>query len=219
MMGYFDHVAAHGFIDPDVEEEFPGLRLDWMALDAQIRESPAELKRRLRDLASRYRGASVVAMRTQPIPHAYRSFFRQVGLDPDVTRIPSERAAVARLVQGTFRSENLIDDALLVGLIETGVPIWALDADLVADDGLGIRLTVDGDRLGTTEYGSHLPAGTLAVVDARCVHALLFGEIAPGHGISHRTTRVVLFSVGVEGVPVIHVEEALWMCTEVLRSG
>ena len=48
-------------------------------------------------------------MRTQPIPHAYRAFFRQIGLDPDIDRIPSEEAAVARLLHGGFRSEDLID--------------------------------------------------------------------------------------------------------------
>ena len=35
-------------------------------------------------------------MRTKPIPQAYRAFFRQIGLDPDVDRIPSEEAARRR---------------------------------------------------------------------------------------------------------------------------
>ena len=52
------------------------------------------------------------------------------------------------------------------------------------------------------------------VADAQRVHAMLFGEIAAGHGVGSRTRRVVLFSVGVEGVPAIHVEEALWVCVE-----
>jgi DNA/RNA-binding domain of Phe-tRNA-synthetase-like protein len=210
--------ATPGFVEPQLRAEFPGLRLDWVSVQARRRESPREVKQRLKFLSSRYRGASVVAMRTQPIPHAYRAFFRHIGLDPDATRIPSERAAVARLVQGNFRSSNLVEDALLIALIETGVPVWALDADVVDAGGLGIRTTLAGDRLGTTDYGSHLPAGTLAVADARCVHALLFGDIAPGHGVSPRTTRIVLFSVGVDGVPAIHLEEALWVCVEALNS-
>ena len=68
-------------------------------------------------LSNRLGGASVVAMRTQPIPHAYRAFFRHIGLDPDASRIPSEEAAVARLLQGGFRSNDLISDALLVALL------------------------------------------------------------------------------------------------------
>ena len=84
-------------------------------------------------------------MRTKPIPQAYRIFFRQIGLDPDVTRIPSEEAAVARLLHGEFRSAGLIPDACLVALIETGVPVWALDADVVDEGGLGIRTATADD--------------------------------------------------------------------------
>jgi DNA/RNA-binding domain of Phe-tRNA-synthetase-like protein len=211
--------AAAGFLEPRVEAEFPGLRLGWLIAPARREHSPPEVKSRLRALSNRYRGASVVAMRTQPIPHAYRSFFRQIGLDPDVTRIPSEEAAVARLLQGGFTSSDLLEDALLIGLVETGVPVWALDAERVDAGGLGIRTSVDGDRLGTSEYGSFLRPGTLAVADTRCIHAVLFGEIAPGHEVTGHTRRAVLFSVGVPGVPAIHIEEALWVCIEVLGGG
>jgi DNA/RNA-binding domain of Phe-tRNA-synthetase-like protein len=208
-----------GFIEPHLGIEFPGLRLDWVSSAARRCASPPAVRRRLRSLSNRYRGANVVAMRTQPIPHAYRAFFRQIGLDPDTTRIPSEEVAVARLLQGEFRSTDLVDDALLIALIETGVPVWALDEKAVDAGGLGIRTAVDGDRLGVSEYGSFLRPGTLAVADSRCVHAVLFGEIAPGHEVSSRSSRIVLFAVGVPGVPVIHVEEALWICSEVFGTG
>src|SRR5436305_12380532 len=135
--------AAAGFIAPELAAEFPGLRLDWVTVPVRVRPSPRELKARLRELSSRWRGMSVVAMRTQPIPHAYRTFFRQIGLDPDVDRIPSEEATVARLLYGGFRSSNLVDDALLIALIETGVPVWAVDAELVDAGGLGIRTSLD----------------------------------------------------------------------------
>jgi DNA/RNA-binding domain of Phe-tRNA-synthetase-like protein len=211
--------AAAGFIEPELCSEFPGLRLDWVSAAARRCASPPAVKRRLRSLSNRYRGADVVAMRTQPIPHAYRSLFRQIGLDPDTTRIPSEEVAVARLLQGEFRSSDLVDDALLIALIETGVPVWALNAEMVDAGGLGIRTAIDGDRLGVTEYGSFLSPGTLAVADARCVHAVLFGEIAHGHEVSSHSRRIVLFAIGVRGVPAIHVEEALWVCSEVFGAG
>lgn len=207
-----------GFIEPVLRAEFPGLRLEWLSLTARRGPSPRSLTQRLMDLSSRYRGASVIAMRTHPIPHAYRAFFRQIGLDPDVTRIPSEEVAVARLLHGQFRSENLIDDALLLALIETGVPVWALDAELVDPGGLGIRVTVAGERLGTSEHASFLSPGRLVVVDPRSVHALLFDDVAPGHQVTTRTTRVVLFAIGVAGVPAIHLEEALWVCVEALQA-
>ncbi len=219
MSGEVELGSVRGFVEPGIQAEFPGLRLDWMTVQASARASPRELKERLRQLSSRYRGGNVIAMRTWPIPHAYRAFFRQIGLDPDVTRIPSEQAAVDRLLHGQFRPRNLVDDALLIAVVETGIPVWALNAELLAPGGLGIRATVGGDRLGCTESGHYLPPGRLAVADRRNVHALLFGEPAPGHGVDRRCTEIVLFSVAVDGVPAIHVEEALWVCVDALRCG
>jgi DNA/RNA-binding domain of Phe-tRNA-synthetase-like protein len=167
-------------------------------------------------LSNRFHGASVVAMRTQPLPHAYRAFFRHIGLDPDASRIPSEDAAVARLMHGGFRSTDIVADALLIGLIETGVPVWALDADTVDAGGLGIRTTGEREPFGAEGYP--LPAGRLVVADTRRIHGLLFGAIAPGHEVSSRTRRVTLFSVAVDGVPAIHVEEALWLTVDVLTT-
>lgn len=213
-------VSAAGFIAPELAAEFPGLRLDWVTVPVRMRHSPREIKTRLKHLSSRWRGTSVVAMRTQPIPHAYRTFFRQIGLDPDIERIPSEMAGLHRLLHGHFQSRNLIDDARLIALVETGVPVWAIDADLVDPAGLGIRQTVEGDRLGSGDHAHVLPPGRLAVADPRCIHALLFdANVAPGHGAGPRTERVALFTVGVEGVPAIHIEEALWVCVEALNAG
>jgi DNA/RNA-binding domain of Phe-tRNA-synthetase-like protein len=210
--------AAPGFVDEDLSAELPGLRLDWMTMPRGPRASPPALVKQLQDLSNRYRGASVIAMRTQPVPHAYRSFFRQIGLDPDVDRIPSEQAAVGRLLHGGFQSRGALDDALLVALIETGVPVWALDADLIGPGGLGIRASVPGDRLGRGEEALTLPPGRLVVADADCVHAMLFGDLVAGHGVGPRTARIAVFSVGVQGVPAIHVEEALWVCAEAMRG-
>ena len=154
-------------------------------------------------------------MRTQPIPHAYRVFFRQIGLDPDVTRVPSEDAAVARLLHGRFVSHDGIRDALLLALLETGVPVWALDAERVDAGGLGIRTTGPGDMLGPE---MPIPAGRLVVADAARIHAVLFGDVARAHQPGPRTDRIALYAVGVEGVPLLHLEEALWVCLEALEG-
>jgi DNA/RNA-binding domain of Phe-tRNA-synthetase-like protein len=216
MSGDLELVAAPGFIEPRLKSEFPGLALAWMTVEVRERASPRWVRQRLRALSDRVHGASVVAMRTQPIPHAYRAFFRQIGLDPDATRIPSEEAAVARLLHGGFRSTDLLADSLLIALVETGVPVWALNGDLVEAGGLGIRITTLGERFG--KLRTAMPEGRLAVADARQVHALLFGPIAPGHAADARTPVVSLFAVGVDGVPAIHIEEALWTCGEVLSG-
>jgi DNA/RNA-binding domain of Phe-tRNA-synthetase-like protein len=208
--------AAEGFVDPSLRAEFPGLRLRWITVEARPGPSTHELKQRLRQLSNRFRGDSVVAMRTHPIPQAYRVFFRQIGLDPDVTRVPSEEAAVSRLLHGHLQSRDAIADALLIALVETGVPVWALDADLVDVAGLGIRPALAGERLGTGEDAPALAAGQLVVADPRCVHGVLFGELTAGHTPRSQTSRVALFAVGVDGVPSIHLEEALWTASEAL---
>jgi DNA/RNA-binding domain of Phe-tRNA-synthetase-like protein len=210
--------TLEGFIAPELAREFPGLRLVWMQLTAGRGPTRPELRQRLQALSNRFRGASIVALRTQPVPHAYRAFFRQSGLDPDTDRIPVERAALARLMHGQFPSEGLVEDALLIALVETGVPVWAIDAECVAPGGLGIRLSIAGERLGEGELAEHLPPGRLVVADSRGVHALLFGSPARGHEVSARTHRVILFSVGVGGVPAIHIEEALWLAADSLGA-
>jgi DNA/RNA-binding domain of Phe-tRNA-synthetase-like protein len=207
---------ADGFVEAAVAAEFPGLRLQWATADGRRRPSPPSVLRSLQHVANRYRGASVVAMRTKPVPQAYRAFFRQIGLDPDVQRIPSEQAALARLVQGGFRSVDLIADACLIALVETGVPITALDADRVDAGGLGIRLAVAGDIEPVAPDAGRLEPGTLAVADRAAVHAPLFGEPLTGHGPGRSTQRVTLYTVGVDGVPAIHLEEALWIVLELL---
>jgi DNA/RNA-binding domain of Phe-tRNA-synthetase-like protein len=210
--------VASGVVAPELSAEFPGLRLRWTALDARMRGSSPDLRRRLRALSDRYLGAAVVAMRTQPIPHAYRAFFRQVGVDPDAARIPSEEAAVRRLLHGRFQSRDTVRDALLIALIETGVPVWALDAGAVDANSLGIRVATGDDRLGRSPDGTPVPAGQLVVADRESVHATLFSEPAPEHTPGPRTHRVVLFAVAVDGVPAIHVEEALWVSTDAIEA-
>jgi DNA/RNA-binding domain of Phe-tRNA-synthetase-like protein len=210
--------AAEGFVEPAVAEELPGLRLAWITLEARDGPSPPELIGRLRNLSNRYRGAAVIAMRTKPIPSAYRALFRQLGLDPDRTRIPSEEAAVGRLFHGAFRSQGRLADALLVALVETGVPVWALDADRVAAGGLGIRSARTGERLGDGESARPLPPGTLVVADDATIHAILFGERSVVAAPRAATRRILLYSIAVAGVPAIHVEEAFWLVAEALGA-
>jgi DNA/RNA-binding domain of Phe-tRNA-synthetase-like protein len=206
--------AASGWIAPEVAAEFPGLRLDWLTVPGRRRSSPPAVVVRLRQIASRYRGASVVTLRTRAIPHAYRAFYRQIGLDPDIERIPAERAAVQRLLQGGFPSVDLIADACLIALLETAVPVWALDADAVEPPGLGIRPTTREDPPPAGD--PYLAPGSLAVADGRRVHGTLFADPVPPGAVGARTSRVTLFSVAVDGVPAIHIEEALWISADLI---
>jgi DNA/RNA-binding domain of Phe-tRNA-synthetase-like protein len=168
-------------------------------------------------LADRWSGARAVTMRREPVPAAYRAFSRHVGLDPDVDRTPVEAVVVERLMHGGLRPRGRVEDALLVGALETGVPLWALDADRVHGP-LGIRPAAAGERLGEGDLASDVAAGRLVVADARGPVAVLLGGVADGRGPGPRTRRLRVFAVHVAGVPQVHVEEALWACTEALAA-
>lgn len=205
-----------GWVDADLADEFPELRLRWIAHEGGSGRTPAEIKERLRGLSDRYTGAKAVHLRQEPIPWAYRVFFRQVGIDPDDHRTPAEQAALDRMKHGAFRSQNLLDDALTIATVETGVPLLALDADHVGTP-LGLRLSEQDERLGGD--GRPLSVRQIVVADPDRSVAVLFGDVAEACGVEPRTERMLLCAVQVKGVPEISVEEALWTLTEVLRTG
>ena len=206
-----------GWIDPHVAEELPRLRLWEVRVEGRDGPAPPALRERLRLLSDRFHGAKAIAMRREPVPHAYRVLFRHLGVDPDEERTPVEAAALARLRHGGFKSRGVLADALLLAVVETGVPVWALD-DARVDGGLGIRPAAPGERLGRGEVASDVAPGRLVVADDSGPLAQLFGDVAAEHAVSAETTAMRLFSVQAPGVPGIHVEEALWTCTEALDS-
>ncbi len=210
-----------GWRAPEVEEELPGLRL--LVCEALYKreqplngDSPEDIRARLRELSSRFRGARAVGIRREPVPAAYRVFFRQIGLDPDVARTPIEAAVMERMLRGGFITSRLLEDVLLIALLDTGVAVWGLDAESL-DGPLGIRASGEAERLGRSPDAPLLPAGRLVVADASAALATLFGVLAPGHTPHARTRRVTLFAVQVAGVPTLYVEESLWICRSALE--
>lgn len=210
-----DELAERGLVDPELEEEFPGLYLRHVTVDRGSGRSSAGLKERLAILSSRFGGPQAIAMRNKPIPWAYRVFYRHIGLDPDVQRTPVEALALERMMKGGFISQNLLDDALTIATIESGVPIRALDADRCGLP-LAIRPSREGDALEGRP--GDLPPGTLILADPERPLGLLFGALASGRGVSSATERTLLTAIGVKGVPEIAVEEALWLVADAMRS-
>jgi DNA/RNA-binding domain of Phe-tRNA-synthetase-like protein len=212
--------------DPDLEEgwvarelalEFPELRLVSVVAPGPGRRTPSALRERLAVLADRFHGARALTLRREPVPAAYRVFFRQVGLDPDAQRTPVEAAALDRLVQGGFASRGPLEDALLVAVVETGVPVWAVD-DECLDGPLGLRGAGPGERLGEGEYAPDLAPERIVVADASGPVAVVFGDVAPSHLPGRDSARLRLFTVAVPGVPALHVEEALFGCADALSE-
>src|SRR5947208_14401492 len=121
-----------GWVAEDLAAEFPELRILYVTVEAGSGRSPAAVKQRLRTLADRYTGGKAVTLRQQPVPWAYRVFFRQVGIDPDEHRTPVEAVALERMRAGGSPSRSLLDDALLIATVETSVPVLAFDDDRLA---------------------------------------------------------------------------------------
>ncbi len=222
MSGGVPAEPVSGWVAPSVAEELPGLQM--ISCEAQVgREgsltgaSPPDVEGRLRELSNRVRGARAIGIRREPLPAAYRVFFRQVGIDPDVERTPIEAAVLERMLRGGFLTGGMLDDILLIALLDTGVPVWALDSGTLTGP-LGIRVSADGEALGRGSDAPLLPAGRLVVADREVALAVLFGERGPAHLPRSGTARLALYSVLVPGVPRLFAEEALWSCANALRG-
>jgi DNA/RNA-binding domain of Phe-tRNA-synthetase-like protein len=212
-----DPALEEGWVDRELALEFPELRIVSATAPAPGRRTPSAQRERLALLADRFHGARALTLRREPVPAAYRAFFRHVGLDPDAQRTPVEAAALDRLIQGGFVSRGPLEDALLVAVIETGVPVWAVD-DARLDGPLGLRGAHAGERLGEGEYAADLAPGRVVVADAAGPVAVLFGDVAPSRRPHRDSARLRLFAVAAPGVPALHVEEALFGCAEALSD-
>ncbi len=119
-------------------------------------------------------------MRQDPVPWAYRVFFRQVGIDPDSQRTPARGSPSSGCARGGFHSRNNVDDCLTIAVAETGVPVIALDRDKVGT-AIGLRLARTDERLGPTRP---LSARQIVVADEDRALAVLFGDIAEDAGVT-----------------------------------
>jgi DNA/RNA-binding domain of Phe-tRNA-synthetase-like protein len=173
------------------------------------------VKERLRLMSDRFTGAKAVQVRQQPVPWAYRVFFRQVGIDPDERRTPAEQIVLDRLKHGGFRSRNLLDDAITIATFETGVPVIAFDRERVAPP-LQLRLAAPGELMGAAERP--LSSGQIVIADDERPVAVLFADLDPDCGVTRRTRRMLLVAVQVEGVPDISIAEALWTVEEIVTG-
>src|SRR5262245_13041415 len=204
-----------GWVDPVLREEFRGIGLRFGTVDARKGRSPRELRARLRHLSDRIHGEKVVNMRQQPVASAYRVFFRHIGIDPDEHRPPGEAAMLERLRAGRFTSRDLVDDAITVALVETGVAVRAFDADRIQGE-LGLRIAQPGEHLAGDKVD--LPDGAIVIADERQPIGLVFGDTGTQAMVTPATRRIALCVVRVPGVPDINVEEALWTCGGILTG-
>jgi DNA/RNA-binding domain of Phe-tRNA-synthetase-like protein len=204
-----------GSVSSVLREEFPGLALRYLLVERGSGRSPKVVKERLRELSDRFTGAQAITLRQKPIPWAYRVFFRHIGLDPDRTLTPVEQLSLDRMKQGRFRSQNLLDDALTIAIVQSGVALRAFDADRVVGEP-GLRGSDPGEELAGRP--GPLPPETLVIADERRPLALLFGATGANLGVHPRTNRTLLVAIQVKGVSDMVADEALWEAAMVMGS-
>lgn len=204
-----------GWVEPALAEEFPGLGLVHTTVSAGGGRSGGPLKEQLRELSDRFGGAQAINLRQLPIPHAYRVFYRHIGLDPDRTPPPAEEVSLNRMRDGRFKSRSRVDDALTIAVAEVGVAMTAFDADRVHGRP-GLRLA--GEAEAFEGRASPLIPGTIVIADEERALSILFGQIAAGAEVTKRTQRTTLVAIRVKGVPDIALEEALWVAASAMLA-
>jgi DNA/RNA-binding domain of Phe-tRNA-synthetase-like protein len=188
-------------IDSRVAQEHPGLRVWTARVAGRTGRTPRELRDRLRYVADRYRGPEAVALRSRPVPWAYRVLYRHLGLDPDVTRTPLEALVLDRLLHGGFATHGMPEDALALATLETGVPVWAADADRIGP----LALAPDDD-------------GRLVLADADGPVAVLFAPPLPERAPTRATRAMLLIAVQAPGVDDLFVEESVWTAASAMPT-
>lgn len=202
-----------GWVTAELRSELPGFGVECVTLDCTPSKSPREIRERLRAQANRINGASVVHMRQDEVPWAYRVLWRRVGIDPDVDRTPIEALMVERLRHGGLRSRGLPADALTIATLETGVPVLAFDLERVAG-GIGLRPAEPGEALGERP----LPSGQIVYCDQDRPLATLLGEVAPDAAASEGTREIALVALTAGNVARMRIEEAVWTAVDILRD-
>jgi DNA/RNA-binding domain of Phe-tRNA-synthetase-like protein len=205
-----------GWVAPELAEELPGLGLASMRVAARSGRSPAPVRQRMKELASRITGAKVVQSRQDSVPWAYRVLWRRLGLDPDRDRTPIEALMVERLRHGGLASQGMPGDAAITATLETGVPVAVFDADRVGDR-VGLRPARAGESLGA-DVEIPLRAGEVVYADERQPLARLTGEVASACAVSGNTTAMLLCALSAAGVPDMALEEALWIAADLLEA-
>lgn len=190
-------------IEPGIAAEFPELSMTYIRVDVR-HASSRQIAKRLKLLAERIGGAQAVRLREQPIPHAYRTFFRHIGIEPDQIRTPIEEVVVRRLMTGGLAKTWPVEDALTLAVADTGVAVWAYDGSAVRG-GLSLRLAGEGEQIDREPVS----AGTILVTDEKEPLSILFGRFSDRSKATPNSDSVTVCGLRVAGVSQLEIDEAL----------
>jgi DNA/RNA-binding domain of Phe-tRNA-synthetase-like protein len=203
-----------GWIEPDVAQEFPGLGLRWTIVPEASRRTPGVVRLQLASLSDAIDARRAIGLRERTVVSAHRVFRRQLGLDPDIDRGPLETAIVERMMRGAFLPEGLPADACTIATVETGVPVWAIDADSLAGP-LGIRTAIAGEALGRGPGAVPVLDESLVIADRDGPLVFLFGSPGPDLAAKPTSRSIALFAVRVPGAVEPAIDEALWLAASI----
>ena len=153
----------------------------------------------------------------------FQHSFRVYDREGEACSMPGCGGAVRRLVQGGFRSRDVVHDGLLIALVETGVPVWALDASGVESESLGIRVA-GGLIISTVGFRMLFPAPPPADTGPRGDIDIAFTPIAMPSLAGPGSISVVLSaaahikSIRPEDWQLIYVAVILGMANKLLES-
>ena len=206
--------VRQGWVASELADEFPGLAVYSLTVDARPAKTPDAIRAQMRELAGRITGAKVVQSRQDTVPWSYRVLWRRLGVDPDSDRTPVESLQVQRLEHGGLPSRGMPNDAIVVATLETGVPVVVVDAAKV-DGEPGLRPAVE-ESLGGAEGA--LRSGEVVYADERGPLARLDGEVAADRAVGDETTTMLICALAAPAVSQIEIDEALWIVAELLEA-
>jgi len=201
-------------LSDEVEAEFPGLRADWLGCACTDHRCDRGVGERLALLASRFNGRQALELRQQQVPDAYRSFSRQVGIDPDQQPTPIEQALLGRLLRGGNLPQDRISDGLLLALLETSVPVIAFDAALVSPP---IKIRSAGQD--QVVAGAVVEPGSLILADSQQPLCQLFSPPQPPLAAGGASDQLLLVAIIVPDVSALAADEALTIAAAAISGG
>lgn len=172
------------------------------------------VRRQLEQLSDTVDARRAIGLRERKVVSAYRVFRRQLGLDPDVDHGPLEAAIVERMLRGAFLPQSLPADACTIATVETGVPVWAINADSLVG-ALGIRVASPGEAIGRGPDAAPVADESLAIADESGPLAILFRSPDPAVAPSPTGRSIGLFAIRVPGALKPAIDEALWLAASI----
>jgi DNA/RNA-binding domain of Phe-tRNA-synthetase-like protein len=118
------------------------------------------------------------------------------------------------MLRGAFLPQGLPADACTIATVQTGVPVWAIDADSLVGS-LGIRIALPGESFGRGERAVPIVDESLAIADHRGPLVALFGSPRSDTAPSEISSAIALFVVRVRGATEPAVDEALWVAASI----